>query len=102
MIESSDDGSDQPVATSTQHESTSESQKSVSESDSFSNSKGKARRLKSPLSDMFSQPYAKQSGRHKSLTKAVTTYLCKEGQPAYTVEREGFRSMLKEFDFRLV
>lgn len=52
------------------------------------------------ICDLWNQPYSTQSQRHKSLCRAVSQYLLKEGQPIYTVERSGFRQMLAEFDSR--
>lgn len=52
------------------------------------------------VSDFFKEPYLKGSLTHKKLTQAVGKYIAKEGQPAYMVDRPGFRELLKEFDPR--
>ena len=45
-----------------------------------------------------SKPYDASSKRAKDITHAVTVYLAKDMQPFYTVEREGFRQLLKVLD----
>lgn len=52
------------------------------------------------VGDWFNEPYSKSSIAHQKLTQAATRYLAREGQPAYTVEREGLGRMLLSFDFR--
>ncbi len=46
------------------------------------------------------QSYERKGGKWKELTESVTFFLAKDGQPMYTVEKPGFRRMLKIFDAR--
>lgn len=50
--------------------------------------------------DMWSLPYPFNSQVHKAKTKAVALYLLEEGLPMYSVERPGFKKMLRTFDRR--
>ena len=45
-----------------------------------------------------SQEYDKKGKRWIKLTEAVTYYIAKDGHPVYTVERPGFKKLLKTFD----
>ena len=45
-----------------------------------------------------SQPYDRKSKKQNSLTKVVTYCIVKYGLPLYTVEKEGFKTMLYKFD----
>ena len=54
------------------------------------------------LTSMFSEKYARGSTQAKKLTEAVTYFLCKDGQPAYTVDCQGFKHMVSVLDPRLV
>jgi len=45
-------------------------------------------------------PYEKKGKRWKELTDSVTYCLAKDGLPIYTVEKPGFRNLLKSFDPR--
>lgn len=47
-----------------------------------------------------SQPYSHQSKKYKDLNKAIAYFICKDGLPLYTVEKEGFQSMIRTFDSR--
>ena len=59
-------------------------------------------RTQPTISESFtnSQPYSHQSKRWKDLNDAVAHHICKDGLPIYTVEKEGFRSMVKALDSR--
>ena len=46
------------------------------------------------------QPYQCQSKKWKELTDAITHFIVKDGLPVYTVQKDGFRSMIKRFDGR--
>lgn len=80
----------EPVATSTQTSS--------ADPNTIPSSTLKSKRP--ALLDMFGTPYAFRSQTHKKLTSAVTRYLCRDGLPIYTVEKEGFQDLLKAFDER--
>lgn len=43
-------------------------------------------------------PYHKTSRRHKEITSAITTFICKDMAPIYTVEKKGFRELVKTLD----
>ena len=45
-------------------------------------------------------PYGHQNKRYKELNEAVAYFICKDGLPIYTVEKPGFRSMIKKLDSR--
>ena len=45
-------------------------------------------------------PYGHQNKRYKELNEAVAYFICKDGLPIYTVEKPGFRSMVKKLDSR--
>ena len=47
-----------------------------------------------------STAYDRKSKRWSDITRAVTTYLCKDMVPFYTVERSGFKEMIKTLDAR--
>lgn len=47
-----------------------------------------------------SQPYTHESRRWKELTNHVTCCLVADELPIYTVQKEGFKKMLKAFDSR--
>ena len=47
-----------------------------------------------------SQEYDKKGKRWMELTEAVTYYIVKDGLPVYTVEKPGFKKLLKAFDKR--
>lgn len=55
-----------------------------------------------PLSDAFQRavPYDPHGQKSRTLTEAVTYCIAKDAMPFSTVEREGFRNMLKAFDSR--
>ena len=44
------------------------------------------------------QPYQRQSKKWKELTDAITQFIAKDGLPVYTVQKDGFKSMIKRFD----
>lgn len=46
------------------------------------------------------QIYDKNSKRYKDITAAITYFLCKDGLPMYTVEKEGFKHLLNVLDNR--
>ncbi|XP_067930858.1 zinc finger BED domain-containing protein 4-like [Watersipora subatra] len=50
------------------------------------------------IHQLFRTPYSASSANHKKLTKAVGSFIIKEGLPIYTVEKTGFREMLSTFD----
>ncbi|XP_055727575.1 uncharacterized protein LOC129816752 isoform X5 [Salvelinus fontinalis] len=54
------------------------------------------------LQEAFSHstPYGKESQRWKEITAAVTTYVCKDMAPIYTVEKRGFRELVLTLDPR--
>ncbi len=45
-------------------------------------------------------PYSHQSKRWKELNNAVAWFLCKDGLPLYTVEKEGFKKLIQTMDNR--
>ena len=47
-----------------------------------------------------SQPYSHQSRKHKEINEAVAYFVCKDGLPIYTVEKPGFKALLKTLDSR--
>ena len=47
-----------------------------------------------------SLPYSHQSKRWKDLNKAVAYFICKDRLPIYTMEKEGFRALLRTLDSR--
>ncbi|XP_011408230.1 PREDICTED: zinc finger BED domain-containing protein 1-like [Amphimedon queenslandica] len=47
-----------------------------------------------------SQPYGHQSKRYKDLNTAIARFLCKDGLPIYTVEKEGFKELIRTLDSR--
>ena len=46
------------------------------------------------------QPYEKKGKRYAELTNAVTYCIAKDSLPIHTVERTGFKAMLRAFDSR--
>ena len=47
-----------------------------------------------------SQPYSHQSKRWKDLNEAMAYFICKDRLPICTVEKEGFRELMKTLDSR--
>lgn len=47
-------------------------------------------------------PYEKTSQRHKQITSAISSYICKGMAPIYVVEKESFRNLVKVLDPRYV
>ena len=47
-----------------------------------------------------STAYDRKSKRWSDIKRAVTAYLCKDMVPFYTVERSGFKEMIKTLDAR--
>ncbi len=47
-----------------------------------------------------STPYDRKSTRWNDITRAITTHLCKDMVPFQTVERSGFKHMIKTLDPR--
>ena len=47
-----------------------------------------------------STAYDRKSKRWSDITRAITTYLCKDMVPFYTVEHSGFKEMIKTLDAR--
>ncbi|KAL0151240.1 hypothetical protein M9458_053431, partial [Cirrhinus mrigala] len=47
-------------------------------------------------------PYDKKSRRWLDLTRAITTHICKDMAPIHTVEKEGFKALVKTLDARYV
>ena len=58
--------------------------------------------LKLPLEQVWqiADSYEKTGKRWKELTESVTYFLAKDNQAMYTVEKPGFKKMLKTFDAR--
>uniref|UniRef100_A0A1X7UPQ4 BED-type domain-containing protein n=1 Tax=Amphimedon queenslandica TaxID=400682 RepID=A0A1X7UPQ4_AMPQE len=54
------------------------------------------------ISSLFlhSQPYSRHGKRWKELTDSVTRFLVKDELPMYSVQKDGFRQMLKTFGNR--
>ena len=46
------------------------------------------------------QPYGHQSKQYKDLNAAIARFLCKDGLPIYTIEKEGFRELIRTLDSR--
>ena len=46
------------------------------------------------------QPYEKKGKRYAELTNVITYCIAKDSLPIHTVERSGFKAMLKAFDTR--
>lgn len=57
-----------------------------------------------PIPAMFEnmKPYEKDSKKAKAITKAITYHIAKDMIPIYTVEKAGFRKMVKMLDPRYV
>lgn len=66
-------------------------------------SKGKPQ-AQTSLEESFARgtPYDKKSRRWKDITSAITTFICKDMAPVYTVEKKGFRELVKTLDPRYV
>lgn len=45
-------------------------------------------------------PYNRDSRRWQEITEAIATYICKDMVPIYTVEKQGFRALMKKLDSR--
>ena len=45
-------------------------------------------------------PYDKDSRRWKEITAAIAIYTCKDMAPIYTVEKQGFRELVRSLDPR--
>lgn len=67
---------------------------------SSGNKKGDLRRQQTNIFQAFSKgtPYAKTSQRWIDITNAITVYLCKDMVPFLTVEKSGFKDMVKTLD----
>jgi hypothetical protein len=46
------------------------------------------------------RPYDKSSAKYKDITKSVATFICQDGLPLYTVEKDGFKHLLNVIDCR--
>ncbi|CAM4658701.1 unnamed protein product [Leuciscus chuanchicus] len=74
-----------------------------------STSDAKTKTMQSPqiqtsLAESFTKgiAYEKSSKRWKEITRAITMYICKDMIPVYTVEKKGFRDLIKTLDPRYV
>ncbi len=45
-------------------------------------------------------PYNRDSRRWQEIREAIATYICKDMAPIYTVEKQGFRALMKKLDSR--
>ncbi|KAK0153617.1 Zinc finger BED domain-containing protein 1 [Merluccius polli] len=56
------------------------------------------------LAESFAKgtPYDKKSRRWREITEAITTHICKDMVPIYTVKKPGFRELLSTLDPRYV
>ena len=51
---------------------------------------------------LFSQPYKFGSTSHRFISEAIIDYLLADGLPLYTVEKPGFKRLIKQLDSRWV
>ena len=60
------------------------------------------KRKQNTITQVFASitPYDNSSRRHREITDAITNYLAKGMVPIYTVEKEGFRKMIRTLDRR--
>lgn len=60
------------------------------------------KRQQNTITQVFARitPYDNSSRRHREITDAITNYLAKGMVPIYTVEKEGFRKMIRTLDRR--
>ena len=67
---------------------------------SFTSGTVRSRGRNQSVGDMFSSAnkYDTKSTYHHKLTRSVINFICKAALPVYTVEKEGFKSLLEAFD----
>ena len=69
---------------------------------SFTSGTVRIRGRNQSVADMFASAnkYDTKSTYHHRLTMSVVNFICKAALPVYTVEEEGFKSLLEAFDPR--
>jgi len=83
-----------------EHASIEKQKKKGKSAEENSDSSGKHEQITLSEAVERSQPYTRSGRRWKEITESVTHYMAKEIIPVYTVEKPGFRKMMKKLDPR--